>query len=84
MVPMHLTTRTEAAVAMPAPRDSSPRVQLDREDAAELAQLLSLVGDWLEGPDAKDLAASFRRFARTGYDLDELRADLGSFVTTLG
>jgi hypothetical protein len=73
---------------MPAPRNgsvgaNSSGVQLDREDAAELAKLLTLVGDWLEGPDATVLAASWRRFVGTGHDLDELKADLGSFVATL-
>lgn len=73
---------------MPAPRDGSlgthsPGVALDREDAAELAKLLTVVGDWLEGPDATALAASWSRFVGTGHDLDELRADLGSFIATL-
>jgi hypothetical protein len=73
---------------MPAPRDGSlgshsPGVLLDREDAAELAKLLTLIGDWLEGPDATVLAASWRRFAGTGHDIDELKADLGSFVAAL-
>lgn len=80
---MHLTARTEVAVAMPAPRDSSPGIPLDRTDATELAKLLTLVGDWLEGPDTEALAASFRRFTGTDYDLDELRADLGSFTAAL-
>lgn len=80
---MHLTARTEVAVAMPAPRGSSPGVPLDRADATELAKLLTLVGDWLEGPDTEALAASFRRFIGTGSDLDELRADLGSFAAAL-
>jgi hypothetical protein len=80
--------RTDNAGAMPAPRDGSlgaqsPGVPLDREDAAELAKLLTLVGDWLEGPDATVLAASWNRFVGTGHDLDELRADLGSFIATL-
>lgn len=80
---MHVTARTDADVAMPAPRNGSPRVQLDRDDAAELAKLLTLVGDWLDGPDNKALAASLRRFVDTGYDLDELKADLGSFAAIL-
>ncbi len=61
-----------------------PAVSLDVADAAELAELLRFVGDWLAGdPDQLDL--SLQAFVGSpGYDVDRLRADLDRFVFLLG
>jgi hypothetical protein len=62
---------------------TSPR--LDAGDAAELAELLGFLADWLDGGDRPQLAASLHRFIGTsGYDLDGLRADLARFAFLLG
>jgi hypothetical protein len=59
---------------------------LDGSDAAELAELLSFLGEWLAS-DGEVLAASLERFVdvpgRDGYDLDELHADLARFAFLL-
>lgn len=60
-------------------------VRLDTADAAELGELLAFVGDWLDGTDSNQLAASLRRFVGAGgYDLNELRTDLARFTFLLG
>ncbi len=61
-------------------------VCLDGSDAAELAELLSFLGEWL-ARDGEVLAASLGRFVdvpgRDGYDVDELRTDLARFAFLL-
>lgn len=55
------------------------------DDTMELGELLTLLGDWLEGADQPQLAASFARFIGTeGYDLQDLRTDLARFAFLLG
>ncbi|MCI2422378.1 hypothetical protein MOQ72_33620 [Saccharopolyspora sp. K220] len=57
---------------------------LDIVDAAELAELLEFLGDWLES-DGDRLAESFRRFVGgPGYDTAKLREDLSRFRFLLG
>jgi hypothetical protein len=64
-------------------RMAASDVCLDGSDAAELAELLSFLGDWLAGDD-EVLTASLGRFvAAGGYDLAELRADLSRFAFLL-
>jgi hypothetical protein len=59
--------------------------RLDLTDAAELADLLTFLSDWLDGTDNPALAASLHRFiGTTGYDLDALRRDLARFTFLLG
>lgn len=63
----------------------SPRTQLDAADAAEIAEALTLLRDWLAGSDTTQLAASFARFLGTqSYSLAELRTDLARFTFLLG
>jgi hypothetical protein len=61
-----------------------PAVGLDTADAAELAELLYFLGDWLAA-DHDRLDASLRRFVGTaGYGVAELRRDLDRFTFLLG
>jgi hypothetical protein len=61
-----------------------PRIALDLTDAAELGQLLGFLDDWL-GADRSTLEPSLGRFiGQVGYDLDQLRADLGRFAFLIG
>jgi len=61
-----------------------PAVSLDAVDAAELAELLRFVGDWLAA-DHDHLDASLRRFVGVaGYDVDQLRHALNRFTFLLG
>jgi hypothetical protein len=58
---------------------------LDPEDAIELVEMLTFISDWFDGHDAELLAASFRRFMGTsGYEFDELHADIDRFAFLLG
>jgi hypothetical protein len=64
---------------------SAPQVRLELVDAAELAEALTFLSQWLAGPDQAQLAASFDRFVGTGgYDLTALRVDLARFTFLLG
>jgi hypothetical protein len=59
-------------------------VSLDGVDAAELAELLRFVGDWL-GADLARMEASLHQFVGShGYDVAHLRRDLARFVFLLG
>lgn len=63
----------------------APQVHLDLADAAELAETLAFISQWLGGTDHTQLAASFSRFIGTqGYDLASLRTDLARFTFLLG
>lgn len=60
------------------------RVSLDAADAAELAELLRFVGDWL-ATDPGQLDASLRRFAgNPAYDAGQLRGDVDRLTFLLG
>lgn len=60
-------------------------VELDHGDATELAELLTLLSDWLSGPDRELLFQSLQRFIGVdAYDIDDLRADLARFTFLLG
>jgi hypothetical protein len=59
----------------------APRVHLDLTDAAELAEMLTFISQWLTGPGHAQLAASSGRFMGTdGYDLAGLRTGLARFT----
>jgi hypothetical protein len=61
-----------------------PEVKLDTTDAAELAEMLQFLSQWLARDPAR-LAASLAEFAgHPAYGLSELRADLERFVFLLG
>jgi hypothetical protein len=60
-------------------------VRLELIDAAELAEALTFISQWLAGPDRDQLANSFARFMGTdSYDLTELRTDIARFTFLLG
>lgn len=63
---------------------SVPEVKLSTGDAAELAEVLEFLSEWLTC-DPGRLAASLEQFVgHPAYGLDELRADLERLVFLLG
>ena len=61
-----------------------PQVRLDATDAAELADMLQFLSQWL-AYDPAHLAASLEQFtSHPAYSLDELRSDAERFVFLLG
>jgi hypothetical protein len=61
-----------------------PEVKLDGTDAAELAEILQFLGQWLDRDPAR-LGASLAEFVgHPAYSLAELRNDLERFVFLLG
>lgn len=58
------------------------QVQLDLADAAELAEMLTFISQWLAGPGQAQPAASFhhRFMGVDGDHLAELRTDLARFT----
>ncbi len=58
------------------------QAHLDLADAAaELAEILAFISQWLPGPDHAQLGESFHRFIGTdSYDLAGLRTDLAQFT----
>ncbi len=61
-----------------------PSIGLDAVDAAELAEMLQVLSDWLAA-DPATLGASPGRFiGHPAYGTDELRRDLDRFTFLLG
>lgn len=61
-----------------------PTTTLDSGDAAELAQLLNFLNDWL-ATDHDHLDTSLTHFVgNRAYNLDQLHADLHRFTFLLG
>lgn len=61
-----------------------PDARLHPSDAAELAELLQFLDDWLAA-DRDHLDASLARLVgNRGYDLSQLRTDIGRIVFLLG
>jgi hypothetical protein len=61
-----------------------PEVKLDVTDAAELAEMLQFLGQWL-GRDPARLGASLEDFVgHPAYGITQLRGDLERFVFLLG
>jgi hypothetical protein len=61
-----------------------PRITLDTADAAELAETLQLLSDWLAHDPAR-LSPSLQDFiGHSGYGTAQLRQDLDRFVFLLG
>jgi len=61
-----------------------PQVKLDAADAAELAEMLQFLSEWLTRDPAR-LAASLEEFVgHPAYGLAQLRSDLERFVFLLG
>ena len=62
-----------------------PGVTLDLSDAAELAEMLTFLTDWLSGSQKQTLAGSLTAFVgHPAYTTDTLCADLHRFAFLLG
>jgi hypothetical protein len=62
-----------------------PQIRLDAGDAAELAEMLTFLADWLSGSQKQALAASFAAYAgHPAYTTSTLCADLHRFAFLLG
>jgi hypothetical protein len=62
-----------------------PRITLDLSDAAELAETLTFLAEWLSGSQKEVLADSFAAFVgHPAYSTGTLCADLHRFVFILG
>jgi len=62
-----------------------PGITLDPVDAAELAETLAFLADWLSGSQKQALADSFAAFVgHPAYNTGTLCADLHRFVFLLG
>jgi hypothetical protein len=61
-----------------------PNTSLDTGDAADLAEMLQFLDDWL-ATDPGDLGAPLGRFvSHPAYGLNDLRGDLARFIFLLG
>ena len=62
-----------------------PQIRLDLGDAAELAELLTFLANWLSGSQKQALHDSFAAYVgHPAYNTDALCADLRRFVFLLG
>jgi hypothetical protein len=62
-----------------------PHITLDLGDAAELAEMLTFLADWLSGSQKPILEESLAAFVgHPAYSTDALCADLHRFVFLLG
>jgi hypothetical protein len=62
-----------------------PQITLDASDAAEVAQTLTFLADWLTSSQKQILADSFAVFVgHPAYNTDALCADLHRFAFLLG
>jgi len=62
-----------------------PQITLDLSDAAELAEMLTFLADWLSGSQKQILAGSLAAFAgHPACNIDSLRTDLHRFAFLLG
>jgi hypothetical protein len=62
-----------------------PRITLDPVDAAEIAETLTFLAQWLSGSQKQALAESFTAFVgHPAYNTGTLCADLHRFVFLLG
>jgi hypothetical protein len=62
-----------------------PGITLDAGDAAELAEMLTFLADWLASSQQQVLAGSLASFVgHPAYNANALRADLHRFVFLLG
>ena len=62
-----------------------PQIRLDLGDAAELAEMLTFLTNWLSGSQKQALAQSFAAFVgHPAYNTGTLCADLHRFAFLLG
>jgi hypothetical protein len=62
-----------------------PQITLDLGDAAELAEMLTFLADWLSSSQKQALAGSLSAFVgHPAYNTETLRADLHRFAFLLG
>ena len=62
-----------------------PAITLDLSDAAEPAEMLTFLADWLAGSQKQALADSLTEFVgHPAYNTQTLRADLHRFAFLLG
>jgi hypothetical protein len=62
-----------------------PQITLDHGDAAELAETLTFITDWLSGSQQQALEESLAAFVgHPAYNTQALRSDLHRFVFLLG
>ena len=62
-----------------------PQISLDAGDAAELAEMLTFLTEWLSGSQKPALAESFAAFVgHPAYNTETLCADLHRFAFLLG
>jgi hypothetical protein len=62
-----------------------PGITLDLGDAAELAEMLAFLADWLTGSQKQTLAGSLAAFVgHPAYNTEALCADLHRFAFLLG
>ena len=62
-----------------------PGITLNLSDAAELAEMLTFLADWLSGGQKQTLAGSLAAFVgHPAYNTETLCADLHRFVFLLG
>jgi hypothetical protein len=62
-----------------------PQITLDLGDAAELAEMLTFLADWLSGSQKQALSDSLTTFVgHPAYTTDTLCADLHRFAFLLG
>ena len=62
-----------------------PQIRLDVGDAAELAEMLTFLADWLSGSQKPALRESLATYAgHPAYNLDSLCTDLHRFAFLLG
>jgi hypothetical protein len=79
------STGSSNAPQPPNGADTMPGITLDLADAAELAETLALITEWLSGSQKQTLAGSFAAFiGHPAYNTDTLCADLHRFAFLLG
>jgi hypothetical protein len=61
-----------------------PEVKLDTADAAELAEMLQFLSEWLAHDPARLAAALAEFVGHPAYGITQLRGDLERFVFLLG
>ena len=62
-----------------------PQIRLDQGHAAELAEMLTFLAEWLSGSQKQALGQSLAAFAgHPAYNTGTLRADLHRFTFLLG